>query len=541
MRRVLRVVGLPAMVAAASVYAAATLWPGPAAKGAAPQRTPPRHLRLENVLIAVRVRSLLSEPVRRLTIRLPVPRTNEYQIIERVWTAPKPAEHDRGEFGSEIVFFDYRNVPPGGVRWAFMLVRCRPRPFEPERRENFLPVPWEIRQRCLGKSDGVDPTAPEILREAERFRKEYNSRWEQVRAINRWIVDEFTYVLDDRQVPASETLRTRCGSCSELSRLFVAVARACGIPARFTAGSRLRSKQRPYVDAVHHRWIEVFLPYYGWFPIDVSANVQTHDPEKAFGRTSGGRLVLCRNAGVPNHPFHANSYVLTYPASGIECRLRSYWLGPHTGLVRDMLDLLRRGMTSRRAVARIRRAVQQMKPEYAIPFRAMALYEPIAKGDPTWAIGGLARTKLRAAVVPLIDFLPLAREDATRSAAIRALEELTTLHLDGAETWKQWLLSPSGLGFLAGKPPAPPASWTSLRPSEKRAGEIEGESPAAPDGTTKTVPEREARQNEAAQASGGPLPASGTLRKQQPQAQPAVDGDGAVETPERLQPVPGGG
>lgn len=60
---------------------------------------------------------------------------------------------------------------------------------------------------------------------------------------------------------ATRTLATRSGDCSDVTALFVALARAAGIPARPVAGLLSRG---PYF--YHHAWAEIYLG--GWVAVD---------------------------------------------------------------------------------------------------------------------------------------------------------------------------------------------------------------------------------------------------------------------------------
>jgi hypothetical protein len=90
--------------------------------------------------------------------------------------------------------------------------------------------------------------------------------------LNAWV----NYAVKDRVtfgVPdALEVFRTRVGDCNEHTQLYVAMARAIGIPARIAAGLA-------YVDGkfYYHAWPEVFLgdwvgvdPTFGQFPADAA-------------------------------------------------------------------------------------------------------------------------------------------------------------------------------------------------------------------------------------------------------------------------------
>ncbi|MBE2216331.1 MAG: transglutaminase domain-containing protein [Opitutaceae bacterium] len=71
------------------------------------------------------------------------------------------------------------------------------------------------------------------------------------------------------------------GCCTDLHALFIACARARGIPARLQMGYRLREPNAgKEVDPGYRCWAEYFIPGYGWVPTDI---VEADDP-KGLGR-----------------------------------------------------------------------------------------------------------------------------------------------------------------------------------------------------------------------------------------------------------------
>ncbi|HXV17109.1 MAG TPA: transglutaminase-like domain-containing protein, partial [Gemmatimonadaceae bacterium] len=90
--------------------------------------------------------------------------------------------------------------------------------------------------------------------------------------INRWVYDSLEKRITFGIPSALQVLRARGGDCNEHAQLFVALARAAGIPARVDAGLA-------YIDGkfYYHAWPEIFLhdwvavdPTFGQFPADAA-------------------------------------------------------------------------------------------------------------------------------------------------------------------------------------------------------------------------------------------------------------------------------
>jgi transglutaminase-like putative cysteine protease len=117
----------------------------------------------------------------------------------------------------------------------------------------------------------IESDAPEIVAEARSALKDIvgeRARAERlVRHVNAMIEKRPTVSLPS----ALEVLRTRVGDCNEHTALFVALARAAGIPARIAVGLvYLRGA------FYYHAWSEVWLPAKAgsgrWIPVDPTLN-----------------------------------------------------------------------------------------------------------------------------------------------------------------------------------------------------------------------------------------------------------------------------
>lgn len=65
-------------------------------------------------------------------------------------------------------------------------------------------------------------------------------------------------------------LKNPGGKCADIHSVFVALARAAGVPAREVFGIRMGKKEREDVTTWQHCWAEFYLPGYGWVPVDAA-------------------------------------------------------------------------------------------------------------------------------------------------------------------------------------------------------------------------------------------------------------------------------
>lgn len=111
-----------------------------------------------------------------------------------------------------------------------------------------------------------------IVKQAVRIRGSERDPRIVAEKINTWVHDSIRSRVTFGVPNALEVLRTREGDCNEHTQIFVALARAIGLPARIAAGLA-------YVDGkfYYHAWPEVLLgdwvpvdPTFGQFPADAA-------------------------------------------------------------------------------------------------------------------------------------------------------------------------------------------------------------------------------------------------------------------------------
>lgn len=83
------------------------------------------------------------------------------------------------------------------------------------------------------------------------------------------------------------------GNCTDFHSLFIAMARASGIPARFEIGYPLPEDKTKGEIAGYHCWAEFYIRGIGWIPIDASE--AWLDPSKHnyfFGAVDANRVAF---------------------------------------------------------------------------------------------------------------------------------------------------------------------------------------------------------------------------------------------------------
>lgn len=129
--------------------------------------------------------------------------------------------------------------------------------------------PDDYRQYLAATSLG--PTDGEVKKLADQITKGKKTLLEKARAIYDWTCEN-TYRDPDThgcgKGDVCNLLKKPGGKCTDISSVFVALARAAGVPAREIFGIRLGKKTPEDITGWQHCWAEFFLPGYGWVPVD---------------------------------------------------------------------------------------------------------------------------------------------------------------------------------------------------------------------------------------------------------------------------------
>lgn len=170
-------------------------------------------------------------------------------------------------------------------------------------------IPIEIREYLKGSE--FIPTDGKIKEIAVSITSGKKNILEKAEAVYDWVIEN---TFRDPNVQGcgigdvERILVEKGGKCSDIGGLFVALARATGVPARQVWGLRLGKKQVEDMTGGHHCWTEVYLPRYGWIPVDPAdvrkamfAEKLELNSEKAkkyrdyyFGAVDEYRIVLTR-------------------------------------------------------------------------------------------------------------------------------------------------------------------------------------------------------------------------------------------------------
>ncbi len=168
----------------------------------------------------------------------------------------------------------------------------------------------------LKPSPYIESSDPGIASLARRLVSGARTYREALARIADWVSSNIAYDESVSALPnyaelgALWALNARRGACLQFARLFVALARAAGIPARLVEGF---SVQPPGVEGgrLTHAYAEAYIPGYGWLPVE---------PQRGGGwlglvPPAPGYVALVRGAGEREEGVQTSLYALRYRGS----------------------------------------------------------------------------------------------------------------------------------------------------------------------------------------------------------------------------------
>ncbi|WP_027714768.1 transglutaminase family protein [Desulfuromonas sp. TF] len=93
----------------------------------------------------------------------------------------------------------------------------------------------------------------------------------KARAIYDWIIENMYRDPETRGCGSGDVcvlLERPGGKCADISSVYIALARAAGVPAREVFGIRQGKEPVQDISGWQHCWAEFYLPGYGWVPVD---------------------------------------------------------------------------------------------------------------------------------------------------------------------------------------------------------------------------------------------------------------------------------
>ncbi len=259
--------------------------------------------KVQQVEFIHQTRNFGPDTVRTLDVYLAVPQDLSNQdLLGPAAFDPAATDMSTDKWGQMVAHFRFENLAPTEFATVRMLASAKmyeTRYFVfPDKVGSLADIPEPIRELYLVDDDKFSLENAVIQQAVKKaVGDETNPYWIGRKIFNHLIAN-MEYELAGGWNVAPAVLERGNGSCSEYSFVYIAMCRAAGLPARYAGSIVVRGDDASY-DEVFHRWVEIYLPGYGWLPVDPSRGDRKWPAEQAdsFGSLSNTVLITTVGGG----------------------------------------------------------------------------------------------------------------------------------------------------------------------------------------------------------------------------------------------------
>lgn len=242
---------------------------------------------------------------------IPLAQTDEFQKVELIGidSSINYRVLDETKYGNKVFFFEL--TPKDSAKTIDIRYRVQ-RSEKPA-----YAAPDDDLQKYL-EPDRLVPIDKNFEEIAEELTKNKKGDLVRARALYDYIIDSMRYMKYGPgwgKGDAAYACNIRAGNCSDYHSLFISLARAIGIPARFAIGASIPSERGNGGIDGYHCWAE-FYAEEKWYPVDISeADKYSSLATYYFGHHSANRLELSRGRDLTVDPGPASGPInfLAYP------------------------------------------------------------------------------------------------------------------------------------------------------------------------------------------------------------------------------------
>ncbi len=249
------------------------------------------------------VRNYGPDTVKTLDVYLAIPQNRSNQeLLSPIAFDPEPNEVLTDKWGQEIAHFQFADMSPLQFTTIRMLASAKLFQIRyfvfPDKTGTLEDIPLEIRNKYLADDAKFSLKSPTIQHAVKKAVGDETNPYWIGRKIFNYVIEHMEYELAGGWNIAPTVLERGNGSCSEYSFVYIAMCRAAGLPARYVGSIVIRGDDASW-DDVFHRWVEIYLPNYGWLPVDPSGGDSEWPAARAnsFGYLNNRFLITTAGGG----------------------------------------------------------------------------------------------------------------------------------------------------------------------------------------------------------------------------------------------------
>jgi len=234
-------------------------------------------------------------------LALPVNRPNQ-TILKNPEYATKYSDVVTDNWGQKSIHYNFKNLKNGDTKEIQMTSFVKFNDVRyfiyPDKVGDIKDIPEDVKKMYLADNEKYDIYNPIIQKTVKKCVGDEKNLYWKARKIFNYLIDNMYYEMTGGWNTAPTVLARGNGSCSEYSFVYISMCRAAGIPARYV-GAITERGDRVSMDDVFHRWVEIYLPNYGWVPVDPSGGDQSSPANQAnyIGHVSNRFLITTQGGG----------------------------------------------------------------------------------------------------------------------------------------------------------------------------------------------------------------------------------------------------
>jgi len=260
--------------------------------------------------------------VRNLRIGVALPGTlPQQELLSEIQFSQPPTQTAADQWGQRCAVFDIPAVPAGTRQTLSYSVNARVSAIRylifPDAVGTLADIPAEIRQAYTADGARYGVNTPFVQETARTIvGDERNAYWIARRIFNH-VIDKLEYEMAGGWDVPEVVLKRGLGSCSEYTFTFIALCRAAGLPARYEGSIVVRGDDAS-IDEAFHRWAQVYLPGYGWVPVDANRGdaKSPADQARGFGELTNRFLITTQGGGDSTYLGWGYNSFAKYQATG---------------------------------------------------------------------------------------------------------------------------------------------------------------------------------------------------------------------------------
>ncbi len=241
--------------------------------------------------------------IKTLDVNIALPANRDNQIILNDFKySSKPTNIITDKWGQKTAHYHYKDIKPGEkieIQVTSEIETYNTRYFIfPDKVGSLSDIPNDIKEKYLGDDEKYQINNPIILNTIKKVVGDEKNPYWIMRKLHQYLIGHLHYIMDGAWDTAPTVITNGHGSCSEYTFVFISLCKAAGLPTRYV-GSVWNRHEAAYMDDVYHRWIEVYLPNYGWIPTDPTHGDRVSPRDQAFpiGLVRNSALITTQSGG----------------------------------------------------------------------------------------------------------------------------------------------------------------------------------------------------------------------------------------------------